>query len=468
MSTLTRPPPPPRRGLPPPPQFETESKGSNFQQAHAYVPPPVPPRGGVRAPITPVFNIPHRSVSDSSVPHDLSRLLARKPPPPPTRPASFSPAKVPILKDGVPVRSVLAPPPPLNLASKPISIAEDKKSATAPPLAEIPSCLQCRDFSEADAHAALFPRASVYSLQDLAYGLAEPFEDDVDKARVIFTWLHHNIAYDAESFLAGNVQHSTPESTLASGLAVCEGYAGLFEQLGELMDLQVYKVSGHGKGYGYQPLKEGEPVPEEKSGHAWNCIFLNDEWHLVDPCWGAGVLTGGGVYEAKFAPHWFISSPLEFGRTHFPTDPSFQLTPEQSTWEEYILAPMAPVITSDFHKFGYHPLLVQPQVKYVPERQFVRFSVSKRCEHISTADADNYLLVISINGKDFLPLAFSEEEGGWIANIFTPRNGDVTLYLIDSVNNQDASGLDIAGFNKAKGRKTMGFKGLAVWSVVHL
>ncbi|KAH9485416.1 Kyphoscoliosis peptidase [Psilocybe cubensis] len=425
--------------------------------------PPVPPRGGMRSPITPVFNVPHKTpCDDNSV--DLSRLLARKPPPPPVRSKNFVPATQIVTH----IRPVAFHPPPLNLSSKPVVVEEDPVQIVATPYPEIPSCLQCRDFSKVDAHAALFPRTSVHSLQNLALGLEEPFEDEVDKARVIFTWLHCNIAYDAVSFLTGNVQPSTPESTLASGLAVCEGYAGLFEQLGELMGLQVHTVSGHGKGYSYQPLKAGDAIPEKSSGHAWNCILLNGEWHLVDPCWGAGVLTGSGTYEAKFSPHWFISSPSEFGRTHFPTDPSFQLTPEQTTWEEYILAPETPVITSDFHLYGYHPMFLQPSEKHVPERQFVQFSVSKRCQHASMAVADNYLLVISTNDKDFVPLAFSEELDAWTVNIFTPRNGDITLYIVNSVNAQDARGLSIEGFGKAKGRKVMGFKGLAMWSVAHL
>ncbi|KAF8973237.1 hypothetical protein BDZ97DRAFT_1648680, partial [Flammula alnicola] len=328
-------------------------------------------------------------------------------------------------------------------------------------------CLQCRDFSRADAHAALFPRHSVHSLEHLAYSLAEPFDEDADKARVLFTWLHYNIAYDAVSFLSGNVQHATPESTLSSGLAVCEGYAGLFERLADIIGLQAHKVSGHGKGYGYQDLPEGDPAPEMTSNHAWNCVLIDQEWHLIDPCWGAGVLNGT-VYEAKFAPQWFISSPVEFGRKHFPQDPAFQLTPEQTTWEEYILAPEGPTITSDFQEFNLHPLLVEPSTKLIPEKRFTKFSVSKRCEHMSTTESDNYVFVISTSDKDFTAVPFNEEEGAWTTTVFTPRDGNVTLYAVHTVNNKDAKGLGVAGFTQAKGRKAMSFKGLASWTITHL
>jgi hypothetical protein len=355
----------------------------------------------------------------------------------------------------------------LNLSSKPVINSTKELSSRPLDVDDHASCLQCRDFSRVDAHAALFPRHSVVSLAVLVNNLIRPFDADFDKARVIFTWLHYNIAYDAASFLSGNVQRSTPDSTLSSGLAVCEGYAGLFKHLAELAGLQAHAVSGHGKGYGYQSLQHGDPLPEISSNHAWNCVLLEGEWRLLDPCWGAGILAGT-TYEPRFARKWFIASPIEFGHRHFPSDPIFHLTPEQTSWEDYILAPEGPQLTSDFDLLDLHPMLLSPSSQEIPERQFIKFSVSKRCEHMSTADVDNYVFVISTTGKDFIPLPFNYEEGAWTGNIFTPRNGKVTLYAVNRVGNSDGKGLGINGFVQAKGRKPMGFKGLAMWSVVHL
>ena len=109
-------------------------------------------------------------------------------------------------------------------------------------------------------------------------------DTDVDKARVIFTWLYYNITYDPASLFYGNIQQSTSVSTLSSGLAVCNGYAGLFKHLPELAGLPAHKVSGHGKGYGYQSLQDGDPLPEMSSNHAWNWVLTEGEWHLMDSC----------------------------------------------------------------------------------------------------------------------------------------------------------------------------------------
>jgi transglutaminase/protease-like cytokinesis protein 3 len=70
----------------------------------------------------------------------------------------------------------------------------------------------------------------------------------VDKGRALFTWLHLNIDYDTNAFFNDNVRGSTPQSTLQSGLAVCEGYAGLFHAMARGAGIESLVVGGHGKG----------------------------------------------------------------------------------------------------------------------------------------------------------------------------------------------------------------------------
>lgn len=73
-------------------------------------------------------------------------------------------------------------------------------------------------------------------------------------------------------------------------------------------------VGGHGKGYGFHPLKEGErPPPRKASGHAWNAVKIdNGYWKLLDACWGAGSVSGQS-YNQHFSPHQFTASNEMFG-----------------------------------------------------------------------------------------------------------------------------------------------------------
>lgn len=179
-------------------------------------------------------------------------------------------------------------PPPVPLSSRPNL---DAIMASKPKPGAVGGCLKCRDFSAPDNHATRFPRTQLASSDVgwLAHQLCSPFPSPTDKARVIFTWLHHNVDYDAHSFFNNTVAPTTPEKTIASGLAVCEGYAGLFAALALKAGLEAIVCSGASKGYGHTPLEPGQAVPPYQSTHAWNAVKIdNGEWKLVDPCWGAG------------------------------------------------------------------------------------------------------------------------------------------------------------------------------------
>src|ERR1700753_3817417 len=54
--------------------------------------------------------------------------------------------------------------------------------------------------------------------------------------------------YDPYSFFNNCVRGSTPHSTIQSGLAVCEGYAGLFNAMAPAAGIESVVVLGHGKG----------------------------------------------------------------------------------------------------------------------------------------------------------------------------------------------------------------------------
>jgi hypothetical protein len=260
------------------------------------------------------------------------------------------------------------------------------------------SCIKCYDFSAVDAHAALFPRQQVSSIPQLAYDLTAPFESETEKARAIFYWLHCNIVYDCDSFFSGNISASTAESTLQSGLAVCDGYAGMFVSLAEHAGLQAHKVVGHGKGFGYAALGPDEPCPPESSNHAWNCVLMDGgEWRLLDSCWGAGALMGAS-YTQRFAPVWFTSTPAEFGRRHFPTDPSYQLISDEDggpvSWPDYILAPEEPTVYGDFDTQNFMRDLLQPATADIQSGGWVSFHIFKQCEHMSREIEDNYVYAL--------------------------------------------------------------------------
>ncbi|KAI9731007.1 MAG: hypothetical protein M1834_005468 [Cirrosporium novae-zelandiae] len=385
-------------------------------------------------------------------------------------------------------------PPPIPLATRPdLSKIQATKPKVSPSSSQA-GCMKCRDFSGPDNHAKQFPRQSLPSnnLDWLANQLTAPFYSHTDKARAIFTWLHYNVRYDVDAFFNNRVKPSTPASTLASGLAVCEGFAGLFTALASRAGLESFVVGGHGKGFGYLQLAPGSRVPPFASNHAWNVVKIdNGEWKLIDACWGAGNVGGKGQpYNQVFSPVHFTMDNNEFGLRHFPTnrDHFFRIDGRPSiSWEEYMLGDPSkpegretPQIFNMVGQEGFHELKFLPAAKTINIHQhpepMMRFQFEKICEHwdpVRNGRGPHYQYILAIHGQDgrkddFVP--FESNGMYWWCDVAPYMLGapgqTVTAFAVTTVQGQDGRGLSIDEYRNAKGRKGMGFGGLVAWQLV--
>jgi len=179
-----------------------------------------------------------------------------------------------------------------------------------------------------DARARAAPASCAMSVEGLATYLGQWVNDDAEKARAVFTWIAHNVAYDVS--LRGKEQETS--SVLRSRRATCSGYAGLFEELGEALGLEVEIIAGHGKGRGYEP---GQGL-DSTLDHAWNAVKTDGEWRLVDCTWGAGHIDEQGRFLRRFTDHYFLTPPEEFAYDHLPDDAKWQLLPTPISETEYL------------------------------------------------------------------------------------------------------------------------------------
>lgn len=384
------------------------------------------------------------------------------------------------------------PPPPVPLASRPdlskLLTTKPKPQVVARPQ----SCLLCRDFSGPDNHASKFPRKSVPSLDWLANQLVAPFPSPADKARAIFTWLHHNISYDVVAFFNDKVQPSTPASTLASGLAVCEGYAGLFTAIATKAGLESIVIGGHGKGYGHSTPSPGAPVPPKSAGHAWNAVKIdNGEWKLIDPCWGAGNVSGKGQpYNKQFSPSHFTKSNEDFGLTHFPSnqDHFFRNDGRQISWEEYITNDRRPELVRIYsgvaEEEGISNSKFLPEYLKIPvgSRQHgdatmvIRFLFERLCEHwdpIRNGPGKPYIYILCIHGLDGREddsLPFETDGRRWWLDVQASQLGvrgqTITIYAISTFGNESGRGLSLEEYRQYKGRRGWSGNALAAWELV--
>ncbi|KAL5343558.1 hypothetical protein BJX70DRAFT_114751 [Aspergillus crustosus] len=397
-------------------------------------------------------------------------------------------------------------PPPVPVSSRPdLSAIQASKprpptsNAAAPPGV---GCLKCRDFSAPDAHATRYPRQSLptQDLGWLARELTAPFISSTDKARAIFTWLHHNIDYDTVSFYGNCVKPSTPGGVVASGLAVCEGYASLFATIATHAGLEAKVVSGHGKGYGYDAPPPGAPLPPYAAGHAWNVVRIdNGQWKLIDACWGAGHVQGPGQpYVRSFNPAMFTNTNDEFGLKHYPGDRSHFYRDDgraEISWEEYIvgnphssLGAAQPRIFGDAKKHSIGEQSFRPCGEQISIRQAgpIRVQFNLICEHWSlerrsrTKPGLFLLMIHGIDGRedDRLPLTHWQGPGPngggdvWYVDVPDARSlgapgQKVQLAVLTKLGKQeDARGVTVEEYQRQVGRVGMAWAYIAEWELV--
>ena len=61
-------------------------------------------------------------------------------------------------------------------------------------------------------------------------------------------------------------------------------------------------------------------IPGEGVSHAWNAVFINGSWRLLDCTWGAGSYDLDGNFIREINEHFFLTDPDELIYSHFPYD----------------------------------------------------------------------------------------------------------------------------------------------------
>ena len=106
----------------------------------------------------------------------------------------------------------------------------------------------------------------------------------------------------------------------------------------------------------------------------------------------------------------------------------------------------------------------------------IRFQFSRVCEHwdpVRNGPGKPFVFILAIHGidgreDDFVP--FETNGVFWWADVEVRRLGAsgqaISVYTVDTVDGKSGRGLTVEAYRAAKGRKAMGFGGLAAWKLV--
>jgi hypothetical protein len=208
----------------------------------------------------------------------------------------------------------------------------------------------------------------------LAKQLAALGKTDREKVRAIFRWIAEHIDYKVRTYSRNNstspLFYEEPEDSNAAlpplnervaakvlfkKVAFCDGYARLFKTLCDHAGIQSEIIWG----YARNNLSKKFAV-----NHTWNAVYIDNSWHLLDVTWASGFVNFANDYIKKFDESYFLTSPEQFIRDHYPEDLKWTLLNDPPIYREFSQSP-----------FRYSGFLKAGVMNYFPARGMIEASI---------------------------------------------------------------------------------------------
>jgi transglutaminase/protease-like cytokinesis protein 3 len=226
--------------------------------------------------------------------------------------------------------------------------------------------------------------------------LTSIYHTDKEKVRAIFSWIADNIAYDVDGYHnsafiysdlrspAASTDHATVEQDYEGKIvqkvfqekkAICDGYSRLFKALCDQAGIKCVIISGYIRWWsdsiGLATMK----------GHAWNAVFVENQWRLIDVTWASGYSDHNvTAFTKSFNDFFFFTDPIQFFNDHFPKDKNWSLLPNTPSLDQFYHFPFFYPALYKANITSVQPLTGVIEVKN-PQRSFdLELGVKKEVE----------------------------------------------------------------------------------------
>lgn len=163
---------------------------------------------------------------------------------------------------------------------------------------------------------------------------------DSEKVQKIYEYICENIAYDTDY----KIYHADECWKMRKG--VCQAYSEVFYYLLNAVSIDCKIISG-----------EVHCGPTEFEDHAWNRVFYDGKWHLMDVCWGAGYVSGD-VF-SKLDDHfvWYDVDPYRMICTHYPDNSKYAYIDMDISKSFFRSLPWCLELFQDYGRFDFKKML---------------------------------------------------------------------------------------------------------------
>ncbi len=161
-------------------------------------------------------------------------------------------------------------------------------------------------------------QASDSEINALAAELTISCSTDYEKASAIYNWIVENIYYDYDYYNgAVTSTYRSAVDVFKYKYTVCEGFSNLYTAMCRSVGVPCRKVIGYGASNTVSDDEYFAGYFENLSNHAWNEVYINDEWLVVDATWDCGNRYENGEFVKKNrAIKWFDMAFDEFSKRH--------------------------------------------------------------------------------------------------------------------------------------------------------
>jgi Transglutaminase-like superfamily len=191
------------------------------------------------------------------------------------------------------------------------------------------------DFSSIDSFAKTIKYKN--DIYQLTKELTSSYSEQILKLRAIFVWITDNIHYDYK-FYNKKKEPKIPKcksgmnceqimitweskyisKVLKKRKGICDGYSRLLKKMCDIAGIKAEIINGYSKTKPYQVGNAGN------ANHAWNAVWLDSAYYLLDPTWAAGVCvedeeTGKLLsFKKQFDNYYWLTPFNDFTRNHYP------------------------------------------------------------------------------------------------------------------------------------------------------
>lgn len=202
-----------------------------------------------------------------------------------------------------------------------------------------------QDFRIIDTIVAKYP-TTFKEPKELALLIAADFKTESDQVRAVFFWIAINVEYNIDEKGKFDFEYSNElekeektqqrnkklaKRVIQKGIAVCDGYATLFDLVCDELDIRAKKVAGASKS------KTSDIGKRFISDHAWNLVEIDSEKFLLDITWAS---QENKNHDKLINNFYYLTPPNLFIKGHYPLDYNDALLDIKISKDDFLKGPL--------------------------------------------------------------------------------------------------------------------------------